>query len=893
MRRQPKKPVARRAPRGYTAVMQHPFPHNPPLHAGPATANPAGTDLFRGIVDRVTYHNEDTGYSVLRVTPRENPGRQETVIVHQMRVFAGATMEFSGYWSNHPRHGRQFRAVSAVETQPASIAALEKYLGSGLIRGIGPKTAKKIVRHFGENTLDVFENSIEKLTEVPGIADKKLRTITDAWAEHRAVRNVMMFLQSHGISTLFAVRIYKLYGDDAIETVRGNPYRLADDFFGIGFLSADKVAMSMGLAADSDERIMAGIRHVLAEGRQFGHCYLTAGQIEDRTSKLLSLDISTRIHAILTFMEKENLLKVRMLTDTGGAASACYYAKSLYYDEILVSKQIARMNRPLPVDQGRVKRWLDNYCRAGRMALSQEQEQAIGRIVSRGFSILTGGPGCGKTTATRVLVKLIEAMGKKVTLAAPTGRAAQRMTDVIGRRAATIHRLLKWKGGSFRKNEKSPLGADFLVVDECSMLDISLAASLLRAVPDTCQVLFIGDADQLPSVGPGNVLNDIIASETVVCIRLTTVFRQAGESLIIRHAHKINGGEVPRIDSPFRKPGIWREKDDCLFIDSEEATLEQVQFVSKIRRALQDHGMPENRMTPDDNADPYAFGTDEAGADKAGIQIPEKFAHVRIDDILTAGTRAEELLAVLKTVHPWSSLHYGLPAVDVVDKLYREWIPRYYGKNCEIQVLSPMTRGSLGTFSLNRMIQQRANPQAAGKRQVSMGDRIFREGDRVIHKRNNYDLGVFNGDIGVIERIDPMAMTAVVVFFPDRRRVTYQRENLPELDLAYAVTIHKSQGSEFEAVIIPLLTQHYKMLYRNLVYTGLTRAKRLAVFVGTRRALAIAVKNEDTSLRQTALSRLLREASGEGPGEARGQTQNGRLEDMSVQTGNLFDDFTH
>ena len=865
--------------------MQHPSAYNTPIHvglAGPAAPQTPETETLRGIVDRVTYHNEETGYSVLRVASRENPGHQETVIVHQMRVFAGATLKFSGYWTNHPKHGRQFRAVSAVELQPASIAALEKYLGSGLIRGVGPKTAKKIVRHFGENTLNIFENSIARLTEVPGIAEKKLRTISDAWTEHRAVRNVMMFLQSHGISTLFAVRIYKLYGDEAIETVRGNPYRLADDFFGIGFLSADKVAMSMGLAADSDERIMAGIRHVLAAGRQFGHCYLTAEQIEGQTSKLLELDISGRIDSILTFMEKENLLKVRMLPDAGGATAACYYAKSLYYDEILVSRKIAQMNRPFPVDTNRVKRWLDNYCRAGRMSLSEEQEQAIGQIVSRGFSILTGGPGCGKTTATRVLVKLIEAMGKKVTLAAPTGRAAQRMTDVIGRRAATIHRLLKWKGGSFRKNEKSPLKSDFLVVDECSMLDISLAASLLRAVPDTCQVLFIGDADQLPSVGPGNVINDIIASQAVVCIRLTTVFRQAGESLIIRHAHKINGGEVPRIDSPFRKPEIWRQKDDCFFFDSEEATVEQVQFIVKVRRALQAH-MPDSQLAPDENGDPYAFGTNETGADKAGIHIPEKFAHVRIDDILAAGTRAEELLAMLKTVHPWSSLHYGLSAVDVVDKLYREWIPRYYGKDCETQILSPMTRGSLGTLSLNRMIQERANPQAAGRRQISVGDRIFREGDRVIHKRNNYDLGVFNGDIGVIDRIDPLAMTAVVAFFPDRRSVTYQRENLLELDLAYAVTIHKSQGSEFEAVIIPLLTQHYKMLYRNLVYTGLTRAKRLAVFVGTRRALAMAVKNEDTSLRQTALSRLLREEPE--------QTRLNRTEITTEQEG-LFDDFS-
>lgn len=819
-------------------------------------ANPK-EETFHGIVDRVTYHNADNGYSVLRVHAPDNPRQQETVIVHQMRVFAGATMKFTGSWTNHPRHGRQFHASSAVEKQPASTAALEKYLGSGMIRGVGPKTAKKIVRHFGSKTLDIFENDIEKLTDVPGIADKKLTMISHAWAEHRAIRNVMMFLQSHGISTLFAVRIYKEYGDDAIENVRSNPYRLSDDFYGIGFYSADKVALSIGLSPDSDERIIAGIRHELAAGKQFGHCYLTMAQIAQQVKDLLNLDIKDRLPAILDAMERENRLKVRNLNGPDGHTVSCYYSKALYYDEIAVAKKISGMTRPVAADLQRVEAWLEKYCRVNRMTLSPQQESAVKNIVSRHFSVLTGGPGCGKTTATRVLVSLLEAMEKKVLLAAPTGRAAQRMTDVIGKKSKTIHRLLQWQTGKFKKNEDSPLDADFLVVDECSMLDISLSASLLKAVPARCQVLFIGDADQLPSVGPGNVLNDIITSGTVDCFRLTAVFRQAKESLIIRHAHQINQGEIPRIDSPFKKPGIWRQTDDCLFIDSEEATVEQRHFIGKVKRALTAH---DQALTDDfeDAVNPYEFQAEDTSPPlDAGIVIPKKFAHVNIEAVVNADTRAEEIMSVLKTIHPWSSLHYGLSATDVVKKLYLEWIPRYYGEKCEIQVLSPMTRGSLGTLNLNRMLQETANPQGAGKRALSVGDKIFREGDRVIHRRNNYELNVFNGDIGVIARIDPMAMTCTVSFLPDNRRVLYQRENLLELDLAYAITIHKSQGSEFEAVIIPLLTQHFKMLYRNLVYTGLTRAKKLAVFVGTRRALAMAAKNEDTSLRQTALDRLL------------------------------------
>ncbi len=817
------------------------------------------TEVLKGIVDRVTFHNPDNGWSILRVTAFNNPHGQETVIVHQTKVFAGATMEFEGSWTIHPKHGRQFQATLAKEKKPATTAALEKYLGSGLIKGVGPKTAKKIVTYFDKQTLDIFEEDIERLTEVPGIAQKKLDMIRDAWTEHKAIREVMMFLQSHGISTLFAVRIYKEYGNAAIAMVTDDPYRLANDFYGIGFFSADKVALSIGLAPDSQQRIMAGIQHVLAASRDFGHCYLTASQINTQVKELLKLALSDKLSALLKYMENEKFLMVRELILTAGVREQCYYSKSLYFDELYVAKRISDMGDPPKIEKIRVDRWISLYCKAKNISLSDEQADAVKGIVSEKFSVLTGGPGCGKTTTTLVIVKLIEAMGATVLLAAPTGRAAQRMTDIIGKESKTIHRLLGWQGGKFKKDEETPLKTDFLIVDECSMLDINLTASLLKAVPKTAQVLFIGDSDQLPAVGAGNVLKDIIASQKVPCFKLTRIFRQAEESLIIQYAHQINKGEMPWITSPFKTPEAWQGKTDCLFLDADEASKEQINFISKVKR-FYDLTLPEledNLSEPHDESDFFEFRVQEPVIPyETEITIPKKFEHVDLQKLCKAETRVEELLAVVKKVHPWSSLHYGLSALDVVRQLYQEWIPRYYG-NCEIQILSPMTRGSLGTVSLNKVIQDASNPFIEGKRQLKLGERIFRIGDRVIHRRNNYDLGVFNGDIGVITDIDNIDLTCTVSFYPDNRLVHYKQTDIMELDLAYAITIHKSQGSEFEVVIIPVLTQHFKMLFRNLIYTGITRAKKLAVFVGTRKALALAVRNQDISKRQTALQELL------------------------------------
>ena len=835
-------------------------------------------DELKGIVERVTYHNPENGWSVLRVQPFDRRSDAVYVLVHQMQVFAGATMRFLGQWSEHPRYGRQFKADTALEVKPASAAALEKYLGSGLIKGVGPKTARKIVRHFGEQTLDVFEQEIERLTEVPGIAETKLKSISAAWQEHRAIREVMLFLQGHGISTLFAVRIYKEYGDQAIATVSADPYRLAEDIFGIGFFSADRVALSLGFARDGEPRLMAAIRHVLAAGREQGHCYLTLAQVIAGVRELLELDIAPRAEGLLAQMAAAGKLMVRTLADNQGNPLTCYYSKTLYYDEETVATQVKALLAPVKVEQQRVADWLERYCRTQSLELSDQQRQAVAGIVGRRFAILTGGPGCGKTTATRVLVRLLEAMGHRVLLAAPTGRAAQRLGEVVGREARTLHRLLEWQGSGFKRRADNPLEGDFFIIDECSMLDISLSAALLRAVPPEGQVLFIGDPDQLPPVGAGNVLRDLLNVAAVPAFRLTQVFRQAAASAIVRYAHQVNRGEVPPIDSPFQHPERWRQDCDCLFFDADEATQEQLHFLGRVRRHFApDHGRFREQ------ADPFSFRLEEAVRPyESEFELPEKFRHVDLDQLLRAETRSAELKALLKKVHPWSALHYGLSAVEVVKKLYREWIPKYRGRGSEgpesqglasegqasqgrgskgpgleIQVLSPMTRGSLGTRNLNEVLQAEVNPAGPGRPELQLGERLFRLGDRVIHTRNNYDLEVFNGDIGTISAVDIEAQTCEVTFPPDGRRVTYRRDQLPELELAYAITIHKSQGSEFAAVIMPVLSQHYRMLFNNLVYTGLTRARKLAVLVGSRRALALAVHNRDTAVRQSALVQLL------------------------------------
>lgn len=811
------------------------------------------TETIQGIVDRVTFHNEVNGWSVLRVKCF-NEFEPVTVIVHQTKVFAGATMKFYGSWGNHPKFGRQFSADRAEERKPASAAALEKYLGSGLIKGVGPKTAKRIVSYFGSQTLPVFEGRINDLLQVPGIAAKKLEGIKEAWEEHKAIRDVMLFLQGHGISTLFAVRIFKKYGQRAIVLVTENPYRLANDFYGIGFFSADKVALSLGVEKNAPMRIFAAIRHILAASREQGHCYLTMTQIQDGIKQLLDLDLTGLLETYLQLMEQERLLKRRLLVQEDHTQLPCYYSKSLYFDEKETAESLYVLCRDISIESQRIGKWIQDYGKKQQISLSPEQERAVKGIVSCGCSILTGGPGCGKTTTTKTLVKLFLALDKDVLLAAPTGRAAQRMEEVIGLEAKTIHRLLEFQAGSFIRNKDNPLPADVLVVDECSMLDISLSAALLSAIPQDAQLVLVGDADQLPSVGAGNVLGDLLASGVVPVFTLKTVFRQAQESHIISYAHDINNGKIPRIPSPFKLPELWKKQQDCLFLDSNEATQEQLRVIARAKEQLQfkerEEEFGEERLFSQEGAPQ----TEKVSSSKNQFG---KYDHINFGLLQTAENKAEELRAVLKQVHPWSSLYYGLTAEQVILRLYSEWIPKYFGESCEIQVLSPMNRASLGTVKLNNALQTCVNPANNSKGQIVLGERVFRVGDRVIHRKNNYDLGVYNGDIGEITKINSIDLTCVVRFFSDKREVEYQRDQISELELAYAITIHKSQGSEFDCVIIPLVSQHYKMLFRNLIYTGLTRAKKLAVFVGTRQALTMAIRNMDTATRQTALPLLL------------------------------------
>jgi len=758
--------------------------------------------------------------------------------------------------------------------------------GSGLIKGVGPKTAAKIVKYFKEKTLEVFEERIDNLRNVPGIAEKKLADIKTSWQEHKSIRNVMLFLQEYGISTLFAVKIYKAYGDNAIKIVSKNPYQLAKDIYGIGFFSADKIALSMGFERDGGPRIEAGIKHVLAASREEGHCYLTQDQIIQNTLKLLEVEkenevnITQKVLLLIFSLWQNDEIKKRLLGAADGNDYCVYYSNSLFFDEQYVGTKIKQwVAKSVEIDQERVKKWIKNHCEKCQMALAPEQQEAVTGIVGKAFSILTGGPGCGKTTTTRILVKLLQAMNKRVMLCAPTGRAAQRMSEVIGWPAKTIHRLLEWspdKGkGGFKKSEECPLQLDFLVVDECSMLDINLAASLLKAVPTNAQILFIGDPDQLPSVGAGSVLHDLLAAKNVPSYRLTKVFRQAEKSMIIRYAYQINNGEIPKIPSPFHRPQLWNEKAECLFIDAEEATLEQIRFIHKAKLAMGktlESGEEQIIKAGESITGVMKRQNDEIKIESLLVQefadkneahtplflIPEKFRHVDLEKLSKAPGDVEKLQSILKSIHPWSALHYGMTGLDAVLRLYTKSIPTYFGKDIEIQVLTPQVRGSLGTLNLNKSLQAVVNPERSTAKQIKIGERIFREGDRVIQTRNNYDLGTYNGDIGQIKNID-LDNFCCQIKFGQLAPVLYQKHDLSEISLAYGITIHKSQGSEFDAVIIPISTQHFNMLFRNLIYTGLTRAKKLCVFVGSRKALGLAVKQIDNHQRQTALTLLVEE----------------------------------
>ncbi len=725
-----------------------------------------------GVVERVTFHSEESGYTVARFNV---PGERElvTIIGRFPEIHAGQTLRLTGFWREHPKYGRQFQCLHAQETKPATLTGLEKYLGSGLIKGIGPVTAKRIVTHFGLETLEVIEHACSRLIEVPGIGERRVAMIERAWEAQKAIKEVMLFLRGHNVSTTYAVKIYKQYGDQAIDVVSKNPYQLAADIYGIGFVTADTIARSLGIAPDADFRYQAGILYVLNLAAEEGHCFLPMHKLVEHTTKRLALPDApvdpTRIEALVASMaEGQQLIAEQGYGDL--AEQRICYAPAFYHTEVALSKRLARFaQKPVEVDLPRVGRWIDTFTQKRDIHLSAEQRRAVELAASSRILVLTGGPGCGKTFTTRAIVSLWRAMGKSILLAAPTGRAAQRLAELTRVEAKTIHRMLAFDPGSmkFRHDEDNPLEAQAFVVDETSMLDLFLAHSLFKAIPPDAQVLLVGDIDQLPSVGPGMVLRDLIASERIPVVRLTEIFRQAAESHIVTNAHRINAGQMPRL-----VPIAKAEESDCRWMEAAE---------------------------PADGA-------------------------------------------------------------EAIRRLVTEILPRRgIDPVKQVQVLCPATRGDIGTRQLNAILQQTLNPPRPLKTELSRGGSVLRVGDRVIQQVNDYTREVFNGDLGTITRIDLEEQEVVVQFA--EREVSYDYADLSELALAWAVTVHKSQGSEFPVVIFPIFMQHYLLLSRNLVYTGLTRAKQLAILVGPTKAMGVAIKRMTDRQRYTALADRLKNVS--------------------------------
>jgi exodeoxyribonuclease V alpha subunit len=726
------------------------------------------TDL-QGQIERITYINEENGYTVAKV---KIYGRNDlvTVVGNLLSPTPGEVIKMRGEWVNNPKYGEQFKVVHYKSLVPASVKGIQKYLGSGLIKGIGPVMAKRIVKEFGQNTLEVIEHDIKKLTAVDGIGEKRIDMIKSAWAEQKEVREVMVFLQSHGVSSGYATKIFKQYRDQSIDVVKENPYRLATDIFGIGFLTADKIAEKLGIAKNSELRAEAGILYVLNQLSDEGHVYYPYELLIKKCQEILAVDREVIIKAFATISLDKRIVIEDLnvgVEEFKENNKAVYLAKYHFSETSIAGKiktliQAPQLMRKIEADKA--IKWVQKQL---SITLADKQEEAIKSAIENKIMVITGGPGTGKTTIINAILKIFSKVGVQMLLAAPTGRAAKRMSEVTGHEAKTIHRMLKYsvKNGGFEKNDVNPLDCDLLIVDEASMIDTVLMHHLLKAVPKHATFILVGDVNQLPSVGAGNVLNDIINSTAVPVVELNEIFRQAQESLIIVNAHKINSGIMPFLQSPGKK------LEDFYFIEKEDP--EEV-----LKLILE-------------------FTTE---------RIPKRFGFDSIDDI---------------------------------------------------QVLTPMHKGTVGASNLNITLQQVLNPREDG---ITRGGRNFRINDKVMQIRNNYDKEVFNGDIGRIINIDIEEQEVKISF--DGRIVAYDYPDLDEIVLAYAVSVHKSQGSEYPAVVIPILTQHYVLLQRNLIYTGVTRGKKLVVIVGTKKALAIGIKNNKTERRYTHLRYRLCDSSG-------------------------------
>jgi exodeoxyribonuclease V alpha subunit len=731
----------------------------------------ANSDSISGLIERVTYFNEESGFAVLRV--KVNGRKDFTTVVGSLpTVTAGEWLVAEGSWVRDRDHGLQLRADKLTCTPPTTNEGIEKYLGSGMVKGIGPVYAKKLVGKFGDKIFEVIENYSARLEEVDGIGSGRRKKIKAAWAEQKFIRQIMVFLHSHGVSTSRAVRIYKTYGEEAIEKVRANPYVLAKDIHGIGFKTADVIARKIGIPRDSFLRATAGLSHVLAEGTQSGHCALPSAMLLEKAKELLGLEETLLREALNRMRFSREILFEEIAGEELGFLPALKYAEEKICETIL---QLRLREPSYPaMDISKALEW----CQAkAEIQLAPSQRLALEQALSRRMMIITGGPGVGKTTLLRSILMILSAKKVRCLLCAPTGRAAKRLQETTGMPAQTIHRLLEVQGPGkgFGRKEGRPLEGDLLVVDECSMVDVPLMSSLLRALPPEGNLLLVGDVDQLPSVGPGRVLGDLIDSGAAPVARLTEVFRQAAQSRIITAAHAVNQGCAPELPEK-------GEDSDFYFVEREE---------------------------------------------------PEQIVRTLVE-------------------------------------MVRERIPRKLGCDPvrDIQVLCPMNRGSLGVRELNLHLQGVLNPAYPNDAVAEKFGWQFRVRDKVIQTENNYEKEVFNGDIGQVQAIEAIEREVTIRF--DGRDVVYDFGELDEISLAYAITIHKSQGSEFPVVVIPLAMQHYMLLQRNLIYTGITRGKKMVVLIGQKKALAMAVRNNKTSRRYSGLWERLKGGGGRVESESGG-----------------------